>query len=97
MLDPLPRLPCVVAAEVVLHSPPECCLGLSDASHQVGSGNTVLCLITRPESFISLLEQDFDLSHHPGLLVGIDPDTLLKRYSKTFDTTDMMTNPSRLF
>ncbi len=74
MLDSLPHLPAVVAVQAVLYPPPVVQLGPLDASLQVSTGCAVESHITRPEGGIPLLKQPLDLTGHPGLLTGIDPN-----------------------
>ena len=77
VLESLPHLVCVVLGEVILNLPPVGCLGISDASLQVGSSCAVLHSIPRPEGVIALPQQFLDLFRHPGFLVGIYPETFV--------------------
>lgn len=68
----IPHHTCLVVTTMVLYLLLYC-PGLSDASLHFGSGNTVLCLITRPKCSVPFFQQALDLLSSI-LLVGIDPD-----------------------
>lgn len=60
---PLPHLPSVAAVDLVLNLSPRSCFGLSDV---VGCASVVLFPISKPESIVTVPQQDLGLFCHPG-------------------------------